>query len=324
VRLELRHLALVRTLAEEGSISAAAARLGLAQPGLTAQLRRIERELGGRLFDRGPGGIELTELGRYVAGAARDQLDLFDQLLAASSVLAGGDAEPAAPVRVGGTHPVLTPFLAVAVRGLLPDRTVWSRTEPAPAVVLDLLAGGGLDLAALEEAGLPAAPAGDLTVRTLFVEPGFIALPAGHALAGQPELELAALAEESWAAPPRERAGRRRLELACAAAGFAPRVVHETADGPAALALAAAGLAVCWTSPAGPAPPQVVRRPLAGNPLRSPVALVWRTETALAGLGEHAIPRVREAYVAAARSSGTFRSWLARHGDTFGFGPGLR
>ncbi|MBT2878923.1 LysR family transcriptional regulator, partial [Streptomyces sp. McG6] len=49
--LELRHLRTVRAIADEGSLPRAAAALGLAQPALSSQLRRIEKALGGPLFD---------------------------------------------------------------------------------------------------------------------------------------------------------------------------------------------------------------------------------------------------------------------------------
>jgi DNA-binding transcriptional LysR family regulator len=62
--LELRHLRAICAIAEEGSVSKAAGRLGVTQPALTAQLRSIERILGGELFRRSPHGSEPTELGR--------------------------------------------------------------------------------------------------------------------------------------------------------------------------------------------------------------------------------------------------------------------
>ncbi len=53
----MRHLRVVATIAETGSLTKAAAALRLSQPGLSAQLRRIEQLLGGRLFDRGSNGV---------------------------------------------------------------------------------------------------------------------------------------------------------------------------------------------------------------------------------------------------------------------------
>ena len=52
MNLELRHLKVVCAIAETGSVTKAASQLGLAQTALTAQLQRIERTLGGPLFER--------------------------------------------------------------------------------------------------------------------------------------------------------------------------------------------------------------------------------------------------------------------------------
>jgi hypothetical protein len=60
MRIERRHLEVVIAIAEAGSISKAAAELAIAQPALSAQLSRIERTLGGPLFERGSRGSTPT------------------------------------------------------------------------------------------------------------------------------------------------------------------------------------------------------------------------------------------------------------------------
>jgi molybdate transport repressor ModE-like protein len=66
--VELRHLIALRAVAEEGSVAAAARRLGYSQPGVSQQLTTLERLLESRLVERRPGGREatLTEAGRLV------------------------------------------------------------------------------------------------------------------------------------------------------------------------------------------------------------------------------------------------------------------
>ncbi|HCU51791.1 MAG TPA: LysR family transcriptional regulator, partial [Micromonosporaceae bacterium] len=71
MNLELRHLRVVCAIAETGSVTKAASLLGLAQPALTAQLQRIERTLGGPLFDRDRRGATPTALGELVLARAR-------------------------------------------------------------------------------------------------------------------------------------------------------------------------------------------------------------------------------------------------------------
>jgi DNA-binding transcriptional LysR family regulator len=69
--IELRHLRVVCAIAEAGSVTKAATQLGLAQPALTAQLKRIERSLGGELFARDRRGVRPTPLGELVLARAR-------------------------------------------------------------------------------------------------------------------------------------------------------------------------------------------------------------------------------------------------------------
>jgi DNA-binding transcriptional LysR family regulator len=69
--LELRHLRIIQAVATAGSVTKAAAALGQAQPAVSAQLRRIERGLGGELFERGRNGVSPTPLGELVLARAR-------------------------------------------------------------------------------------------------------------------------------------------------------------------------------------------------------------------------------------------------------------
>ncbi|MFC7587759.1 LysR family transcriptional regulator [Nonomuraea antimicrobica] len=78
--LELRHLRIVRAVADAGSVSKAASLLGLAQPALTAQLKRIERVLGGALFERDRHGARPTRLGELVLARARVLLPAAKEL----------------------------------------------------------------------------------------------------------------------------------------------------------------------------------------------------------------------------------------------------
>src|SRR5947207_6505720 len=80
MELELRHLRVVCAVAESGSVTKAAARLGLAQPALTTQLQRIERTLGGPLFERDRRGARPTPLGELVLARAKVLLPAVDDL----------------------------------------------------------------------------------------------------------------------------------------------------------------------------------------------------------------------------------------------------
>ncbi|MGW0450231.1 LysR family transcriptional regulator, partial [Streptosporangium sandarakinum] len=70
-RLKLRHLVLVTTIAEQGSVLRAAERLHLAQPAVTRGLREVEHILGVELFTRGPRGVTPTLFGEAFIDHAR-------------------------------------------------------------------------------------------------------------------------------------------------------------------------------------------------------------------------------------------------------------
>lgn len=82
--LELRHLRAVCAIAEEGSVTKAATRLGLTQPAMSAQLRTVELIIGGRLFERTTNGSVPTDLGRQVVDTARRVLDEVGRLLSSA------------------------------------------------------------------------------------------------------------------------------------------------------------------------------------------------------------------------------------------------
>jgi DNA-binding transcriptional LysR family regulator len=91
---------IVRTvvvIAETGSFSKAADRLGLTQPAVSAQIKRLQGLVGGPVFSRhNGGGLDFTPLGRLVLTHARKLLDANDQILSL-----GGAAQSGQPVRLG-------------------------------------------------------------------------------------------------------------------------------------------------------------------------------------------------------------------------------
>ncbi|MEU9480364.1 LysR family transcriptional regulator [Streptomyces sp. NPDC048191] len=115
MHLEFRHLRVLLTVAEAGSIRRAAARLQLSQPATSAQLKRTEHELGGPLFIRSADGVAPNERGQYVLRCARDLVVGFDRLREYARSAAEEDRQAAAPLRVGGTAGPLVPLLVSAL-----------------------------------------------------------------------------------------------------------------------------------------------------------------------------------------------------------------
>ncbi len=115
-------LELLVAVADTGSLSGAAALLGLAQPNASRQLARLERRLGTRLFTRGARGSEPTAAGRVAVEHARRVLDAADALVDQVQAAAG-----AGRVRVLASQTIaehLMPAFLASLASHLPDTPV--------------------------------------------------------------------------------------------------------------------------------------------------------------------------------------------------------
>src|SRR5438105_5051457 len=98
--LELRHLAALKAVAEEGTFGRAAARLGYTQSAISQQIAMLEKIVAQRLIDRpgGPRPVSLTEAGRVLLRRAEG---IAARLQAAQADLAALGAGDAGPLRIG-------------------------------------------------------------------------------------------------------------------------------------------------------------------------------------------------------------------------------
>ncbi|MFC0386785.1 LysR family transcriptional regulator [Muricoccus vinaceus] len=143
--MDLRVLRVFLAVVEEGSFSAAAERLRIAQPALSLQLRKLEEELGCQLVQRLPRGVAPTPAGLKLLAHARD---LLARAAAARDDLRGEAAEPTGEVTIGLPQSVaamLTVPLLSRVLAELPQvklRIIESMTGYIP----DWIREGRLDL----------------------------------------------------------------------------------------------------------------------------------------------------------------------------------
>ena len=75
--MELKQIYYFKTVADEGTISAAARKLNMSQPPLSSQMHLLEQELGSILFERGSRKIQLTEAGLLFYEMAKTMLELI-------------------------------------------------------------------------------------------------------------------------------------------------------------------------------------------------------------------------------------------------------
>jgi len=241
--IDLRRLSAFVAVAEEGHITRAAERLGMAQPPLSRLVRGLERDLGTLLLRRLPRGVEPTEAGRALLEEARALLIRAADLPETVRRVARGELGHLA---IGFTSSAaLHPFVPDILRRFRegwPD--VRMGLEEAGTVELtEALAAGRLDAAFIRS---PAGNVAGLVVEPVLEEPMVAALPARHALAGAESVRLAALAGEAFILY-RRPAGPGLYDgivAACRAAGFTPVVTQEAPRLPSTLSLVAAGLGI--------------------------------------------------------------------------------
>jgi DNA-binding transcriptional LysR family regulator len=96
----------VIAIAESGSLTKAAERLALSQPAVTAQIKRLQTLVGGKVFSKGSNGTTPTELGKLVIAQARRMMEANDQLF-----YLGGNYAGERPIRLGLSTLFVAAFL---------------------------------------------------------------------------------------------------------------------------------------------------------------------------------------------------------------------
>jgi DNA-binding transcriptional LysR family regulator len=294
MELELRHLRVVCRLADTGSVSKAAATLGVSQPSLTAQLHRIEEAIGGPLFERGPYGVVATPLGKHVLGRARAMLADMDDLVGTSRRYTASSEV----LRLGAVRTVMFGAWLSRLEQVLPGREITTQVDPSCAVLTDLLAADVLDVIMLgrcDDAHAPPCPAGVREQTMVWPEPFAVALPIDHRLAGESEIELADLADDIWICPPagKEDGDLAYLRDACESAGFTPEFRYANLDTSEIEQLIGAGRGISLCAPTVREIPRTIVLPLAGQPLLWRRALRWRADN----LPQEEVDLIHQAFV---------------------------
>jgi DNA-binding transcriptional LysR family regulator len=238
--MDTRQMRCVVAIAETGSLTRAAERLGLAQPALTQTLNRLERELGVPLFARSRRGAALTEAG----------FAILDDLRAS---LAHGDAadERARAMGAGLAGRVTVGFVTHAIYDVLPRALRRLRAaHPRLDVVLRemsnaeqvvALEDGGIDIALMHP---PASINAHVHELKLDQQPMIAAVPKATVLAPDGCVSLAEVAQHGliWFPEPQMPVLRAQLLNAIRRAGHDVKVVQEANRTLTVLACVAAGL----------------------------------------------------------------------------------
>ncbi|MCB5169163.1 LysR family transcriptional regulator [Streptomyces bambusae] len=308
MELEVRHLRALCAIAETGSLHKAARQLGVSQPSLSTQLRRIEQALDGELFLRERTGCRPTPLGRQVLGRARPLLDGMAALVEEARAAARGPR-----LRIGSTASRALPGWLRRLRERFPGAETTLLVDVSANALLRMVAAGLLDVAFVHEVeGCPLRMPAGLEQRVLVErEPQFVALARDHPAAGRGgEVDLAELAGDRWMVDPSVDGEWDGLRRVLAEAGCEPAFLH--GDYHTAASMVVTGEAVAPCQPTSVPRDDMAILPLRGDPLAVRLLLAHRPAMPYAGLYED----LRASYREAALHPPAYRAWLYGRGRT--------
>ena len=237
--MELHQLRYVCAIAETGSFSRAAERCQVAQPSLSQQVLKLEKDLGTKLFDRLGRSVRLTEAGRAFLPHARS---ILSQMETARSSVADKNADVRGSVAVG-VIPTIAPYLMprymTAFTKKYPEAQLRIVEETTP-ILVENLREMSIDLALL---ALPLRHK-DLVLFPLRTEPLFAALPKDHPRAAAESLSLKDLRGESFVMLRDGHCFRDLSIAACTHARITPRIAFESGQFSSLFGMVAAGVGI--------------------------------------------------------------------------------
>jgi len=274
--MELRQLRYFVSIAEILHFRRAAEQLSIAQPALSQQIQKLERELGVRLLERTQRRVSLTDAGAVFLERARITLNEAEEAVRLARLAGRGEI---GHLGVGA--------VTSALYGVFPDvvRVFRERHRQVHLTLHELP--GNEQTRALRDGRIqvsflrPPIDEADIEVRTITREPWVVALPTAHRFARRRRVALKMLVGESFVSFPRDLAPvlYDQLISMCNRAGFSPRIVQE-AQMQTIVSLVAAGIGVALV----PATLEnlsrrgLVYRPLAGTAAKLQLAVAWRRD----------------------------------------------
>ncbi len=277
--------------AEAGSVSRAARRLGIAQPSLSVQLKRLEDHLAVRLFDRHGRGIALTDAGRLLLPRARrilDDIRTAEELLR-REVSAGEGAI------IVGAIPTIAPYLIPPVLGRLratfPNARVEIR-EDYSAQLAEALADNLLDFA------LVAAPFtyDAAEIESLGRESLLVAVPRAHDAVHHGRMTVEALRVDNTVTLDRAHCLGEQIAGFCSSRQVTPNVACRTTQLTTVFAMVDAGVGVSIVPAMAARAFSDARHvcvPLDGVTLEREIIVAWRRDRTRSPLARAFVDLVR-------------------------------
>jgi DNA-binding transcriptional LysR family regulator len=240
--LELRHLAALKAIAEEGTFARAAERLGYTQSAVSQRIAALERIVGASLLERPPGRppVGLTPAGRLML---RHGEAMLARVRAADADLAAvRDGALRTRLRLGTYQSVgvrILPQLLQRFRARWPEVDVQLRESARDVELLDLVERGELDLTFCM---LPPEE-GPFTSAELISDPYVLVVPLGSPLARGRRITASDIAEQPLIGF-RHCRNEHQVDAQLRARGREPHVVFRSDDNPTVQALVGSGVGV--------------------------------------------------------------------------------
>jgi len=237
--MELRHLRYFLTIAEELSFRKAAARLHIAQPALSVQVRQLETEIGVSLFSREGGrGIKLTDAGSVFLDHARETLTKVGRGVTEARLAARGECARVAIGFVPAAEYRIFPKLVPALRKARPN-VHFSFRDLKTLEQLEAIRQGELDLGF----GWLPIPGKDFDWHPVVEDSFIVVLPASHRLVAQSAVSIRDLSNEPLIFFPQQLYPdtHRRIERLFLSAGAVMNVIYELETSPSMINFVAMG-----------------------------------------------------------------------------------
>ncbi|MFE3824882.1 LysR family transcriptional regulator [Streptomyces sp. NPDC059092] len=289
--MELRQLEYLVAVAEEASFTKAAARVFVTQPCVSAQVRRLERELGQDLLDRGGRTVQLTEAGAAALPYARAVLAAFDGVRGAVENVSGVVRGPVAMGSVASSLSLRLPELMADFSQKYPAVEI-SLSEGNTDKLVDGVRTGLIDVAII---GISSEPPAGVDTLVIADESLIGAVGHDHPLARTDSITVEEVACHTLMCLPSGSAMRAASDAAWAAADTRPRVAFEAGD-PRVLAQLAArgmGMAILPERFVLSQPEQLHPVRIAGPHLRGGLALAWRSSGRVSPAARALLARAR-------------------------------
>jgi DNA-binding transcriptional LysR family regulator len=274
--MELRHLEYFVAVVEEASFTKAAARLHVAQPGVSSQIRQLERELSQELLDRTGRTIAVTQAGAALLPFARAALEAVAGAVEAVDEVTGLVRGRVAVGMVTACGSLDVPTILAGFHRDHPMVEI-TLSEANSDELVDNVRAARIDLAWVGLAGDP--PVG-IETQVVIDELLVAAVSNRDPLANRSTIRLAELAERPLISMPSGTGLRSCLDAACASAGVTPRIAFEAAAPHIIATLAGQGLgiAILPTSVAKAHGDELHALTVKAPQFRSRIEVAWRAD----------------------------------------------